>query len=59
MRTQQLHEVSKGNLRIIGFAGKSAPDHVDQLRASGVLVASITMRISTPAGATQDHSRRT
>lgn len=33
MRTQQLSEVSKGCLRIIGYAGNSAPDHVDQLHA--------------------------
>lgn len=28
---QQLSEVRRGNLRILGFAGNSAPDHVDHL----------------------------
>jgi hypothetical protein len=31
--TQQLSEVNQGNLTILGFAGNSAPDHVDQLHA--------------------------
>jgi hypothetical protein len=33
MRTQQLSEVRKGRLLFIGYAGNSAPDHVDQLHS--------------------------
>lgn len=32
-RTQQLSEVRQGKLWIMGFAGNSAPDHVDQLHS--------------------------
>ena len=30
---QQLSEVRAGNLVILGFAGNSAPDHIDQFHA--------------------------
>jgi len=30
---QQLSEASKGKFRLLGYAGNSAPDHVDQLQA--------------------------
>ena len=33
MQTQQLSEVRAGKFRLIGFAGNSAPDHVDQLHS--------------------------
>lgn len=33
MQTQQLSEVSAGQFRVIGYAGNSAPDHVDQLHS--------------------------
>jgi hypothetical protein len=33
MKTQQLSEVRKGKFLLMGFAGNSAPDHVDQLYA--------------------------
>jgi len=33
MHTQQLSEVIQGKFRLIGYAGNSAPDHVDQLHA--------------------------
>ena len=33
MGTQQLGEASAGRLRILAFAGNSAPDHVDQLHS--------------------------
>jgi hypothetical protein len=33
MGTQQISEARAGRLRIIGYAGNSAPDHVDQLHA--------------------------
>jgi hypothetical protein len=33
MKTQQLSEVKTGKLLIMGFAGNSAPDHVDQLHS--------------------------
>jgi hypothetical protein len=33
MGTQQLSEVHKGRLLLMGFAGNSAPDHVDQLHS--------------------------
>jgi hypothetical protein len=33
MGTQQLSEVRQGGFRILGFAGNSAPDHVDQLHS--------------------------
>jgi hypothetical protein len=33
MQTQQLSEARQGNLLIAGYAGNSAPDHVDQLHS--------------------------
>ena len=33
MRTQMLSEVKAGGLLVVGFAGNSAPDHVDQLHS--------------------------
>lgn len=33
MKTQMLSEVKAGGLLVIGFAGNSAPDHVDQLHS--------------------------
>jgi hypothetical protein len=33
MGTQQLSEVRKGRFLLLGFAGNSAPDHVDQLQS--------------------------
>jgi len=33
MGTQQLRDVQKGRFRLAGFAGNSAPDHVDQLHS--------------------------
>jgi hypothetical protein len=33
VQTQQLSEVRKANFRLVGYAGNSAPDHVDQLHA--------------------------
>jgi hypothetical protein len=33
MRTQQLSEVRRGRFLLIGYAGNSAPDHVDQLNS--------------------------
>ena len=33
MKTQTLSEVTKGRLLVIGFAGNSAPDHVDELHS--------------------------
>ena len=33
MQTQQLSEVKQGRFWLIGFAGNSAPDHVDQLHS--------------------------
>ena len=33
MGTQMLSRVSTGGLTVIGFAGNSAPDHVDQLHS--------------------------
>jgi hypothetical protein len=33
MQTQQLSETIKGGLHVAGFAGNSAPDHVDLLHA--------------------------
>jgi hypothetical protein len=33
MQTQQLSEVRKGRFLLLGYAGNSAPDHVDQLHA--------------------------
>jgi hypothetical protein len=33
MRTQQLSEVRKGQFELRGYAGNSAPDHVDQLHS--------------------------
>jgi hypothetical protein len=33
MKTQELSEVRAGQFRMVGFAGNSAPDHVDQLHS--------------------------
>jgi hypothetical protein len=33
MQTQQLSEAKRGRFRLLGYAGNSAPDHVDQLHA--------------------------
>lgn len=33
MKTQMLSEVKSGGLLVVGFAGNSAPDHVDQLHS--------------------------
>jgi hypothetical protein len=33
MQTQQLSEAGSGKFRVLGFAGNSAPDHLDQLHA--------------------------
>jgi hypothetical protein len=33
MKTQTLSEVKRGRLLVIGFAGNSAPDHVDELHS--------------------------
>lgn len=33
MKTQELSEVRAGGFRMVGFAGNSAPDHVDQLHS--------------------------
>jgi hypothetical protein len=33
MGTQQLSDSGKGKLRVLGYAGNSAPDHVDQLHS--------------------------
>jgi hypothetical protein len=33
MKTQMLSEVNAGGLQVVGFAGNSAPDHVDQLHS--------------------------
>jgi hypothetical protein len=33
MRTQQLSEVRSGRFRLNGYAGNSAPDHVDELHS--------------------------
>jgi hypothetical protein len=33
LKTQQLSDTRRGGLRVAGFAGNSAPDHVDQLHA--------------------------
>jgi acetyl esterase/lipase len=36
---QQLSEASAGNFELLGFAGNSAPDHIDQLHAMPELLA--------------------
>jgi hypothetical protein len=33
MGTQMLSETKSGDLLVVGFAGNSAPDHVDQLHS--------------------------
>jgi hypothetical protein len=33
MGMQQLSEASRGKFQVLGFAGDSAPDHVDQLQS--------------------------
>jgi hypothetical protein len=35
---QQLSEAGRGRFLLLGYAGDSAPDHVDQLHALAVLV---------------------
>lgn len=38
---QQLSEVRSGNFEMLGFAGNSAPDHIDQLHAMPELLARV------------------
>lgn len=38
---QQLSEAGRGKLEILGFAGNSAPDHIDQLHAMPELLARV------------------
>ncbi len=42
MQTQQLSEVQKGGFTLLGFAGNSAPDHVDLLHALPEFLKRIT-----------------
>jgi hypothetical protein len=39
MKTQMLSEVKTGGLLVVGFAGNSAPDHVDQLHSLPVYLS--------------------
>lgn len=48
---QQLSEVRAGNFELMGFAGNSAPDHIDQLHAMPELLA------QTVAGIAAIHER--
>ena len=38
MGLQQLSEIRDGHFRLIGYAGNSAPDHVDQLHSLPVFL---------------------
>jgi hypothetical protein len=38
---QQLSDVRKGNLAILGFAGNSAPDHIDHFHGMGEFLAAL------------------
>jgi hypothetical protein len=38
MGTQQLSEARAGRFRLLGYAGNSAPDHVDQLHSLPVFL---------------------
>jgi hypothetical protein len=38
MKTQMLSDAREGSFRLVGFAGNSAPDHVDQLHALSELL---------------------
>jgi hypothetical protein len=42
MGTQQLSEARKGKLLVAGYAGNSAPDHVDQLHALSDFLAQVS-----------------
>jgi hypothetical protein len=53
---QQLSEAHAGNFELLGFAGNSAPDHIDQLHAMPELLARL-LRISPPAGVHYGHKR--
>jgi len=41
---QQLSDVHAGNFELLGFAGNSAPDHVDQLHAMPEFLARLSER---------------
>jgi hypothetical protein len=41
---QQLSEVRSGKLEVLGFAGNSAPDHVDQLQSMPELLSRLLKR---------------
>jgi hypothetical protein len=43
-RMQQLSEVHAGRFELLGFAGNSAPDHIDQLHAMPELLARVLAR---------------
>ena len=44
MRTQQLSDTRRGKLRVMGFAGNSAPDHVDLFHALPDLLRQLVPR---------------
>jgi hypothetical protein len=41
---QQLSEVHAGNFRVLGFAGNTAPDHVDHYHAMPELLRALVGR---------------
>jgi hypothetical protein len=44
MQTQMLSDVKSGGLEVLGFAGNSAPDHVDQLHSLPVYLRWLTQK---------------
>lgn len=46
--TQQLSETDRGKLRVMGFAGNSGPDHIDQLYSLPKLLALLKDPVPTP-----------
>jgi hypothetical protein len=48
VRMQQLSEAGQGLLRVVGYAGNSAPDHVDQLHALPDFLKWIDLRAASP-----------
>lgn len=49
MKTQMVSSASSGAFRLVGFAGNSAPDHVDQLHALADLLGWLDeMKLSAP-----------
>jgi hypothetical protein len=47
-RMQQLSEARQGGLRVLGYAGNSGPDHIDQLHALPEILRWLDLKPAKP-----------